>query len=626
MIKKILYLGLFIALLTPVICAQGRGVRRMPPKRSFQDLVSQYEREKGQPPTVRGRTLLLFGSIKTDQCAAFLEEVYRKEPHPYPRMCALRALSNVGVPRAIRVLMGAVAEKDLGIRIAAIQGLGKSKAPEALPVLKRVLGQDPAQAVRITAARALGDFGTLEAAKALVESVQEPLKRNGNGRAANGRAANGREAVNRAIIEGLERIKSEDALRWLTEKVLGANGSVPLRRREIAIEVLGRKKWREAVSLLIRLLRSDIASLQLLSAKALGNIADARAVEPLMAMLQEKSLDLKAAALSALAEIRDMRALEPILKMAKSPDIRLKLLAVNVLGSFPDSRSLKAAVKALKSRRWQLQVAAVKAIAQMRRKEGITALIRAMKKAKGRVRSDILDALRRLTGADLGYEPEDWSAWWGKVKGDFVMPEEKPETEKGREKKVCGRTAVRNPVYHGMEVSSKRVIFLIDTSGSMSGPMKPNRSGGGAGGGGPNKMEVAKKELLKVIAALKSDVWFNVFEFNTGYKRWQKSLVKATARNKQAAVAFVSRMRPMGGTNIYDPLETALQDRHVDTVYLLSDGAPGSGKFVQPKRIREEIRRLNRFRNVKINTISFNGNRSFMEGLAKDNGGTFVDA
>jgi Mg-chelatase subunit ChlD len=118
-------------------------------------------------------------------------------------------------------------------------------------------------------------------------------------------------------------------------------------------------------------------------------------------------------------------------------------------------------------------------------------------------------------------------------------------------------------------------------------------------------------------------VYINLIFFETTIDPWQKKLVPLSRFRPQALKA-VKALKTRGGTNIYDTLEMAFEDKDVDTIYLLSDGAPGSGKIVDTTEILKEIRKKNRSRQIIINTISL-GTSSFMRDLAEQNGGTYVE-
>ena len=70
-------------------------------------------------------------------------------------------------------------------------------------------------------------------------------------------------------------------------------------------------------------------------------------------------------------------------------------------------------------------------------------------------------------------------------------------------------------------------------------------------------------------------------------------------------------------------MRQAFQDQDVDTIFVLSDGEPTTGEVIDPHRIREDVRRWNKHRGIKIHTIAIGGNLEVLEWLAKDAGGTY---
>ena len=117
--------------------------------------------------------------------------------------------------------------------------------------------------------------------------------------------------------------------------------------------------------------------------------------------------------------------------------------------------------------------------------------------------------------------------------------------------------------FYGLAIDARRVLFLLDISGSMFGP----------------KLAAAKRELNGVVNQLPGDAWFGIIVFNSQLTTWQPRLVPATSVNKQKAGYFVDSLQARGRTATYDALERAL---HMDAeaVYLVSDGLPTCGKIV----------------------------------------------
>jgi hypothetical protein len=132
--------------------------------------------------------------------------------------------------------------------------------------------------------------------------------------------------------------------------------------------------------------------------------------------------------------------------------------------------------------------------------------------------------------------------------------------------------------------------------------------------GARNQLERAVDETLQVVKRLRKGARINVILFDSNARPWKRRLVKVTRRSIADLIRFLEAQRPSGGTNIYDPLETAVLTRGVEAVYLLSDGMPGSGKFVRD----EDIRR------VEIHCVALGYATPLLRKLADGNHGTFV--
>ena len=108
---------------------------------------------------------------------------------------------------------------------------------------------------------------------------------------------------------------------------------------------------------------------------------------------------------------------------------------------------------------------------------------------------------------------------------------------------------------------------------------------------------------------------FNLVTFNGDdeAETWSKKLVEANDRNKRRFEKFVEKLRPLGGTNLWSGMEQALNiktlvygnhyETTVDEIFLLSDGAPSVGEVVDPIEILRLVSEVNRFKEVRINTV-----------------------
>ena len=115
-------------------------------------------------------------------------------------------------------------------------------------------------------------------------------------------------------------------------------------------------------------------------------------------------------------------------------------------------------------------------------------------------------------------------------------------------------------------IIAKDIVFVLDKSGSMAG----------------KKMEQAKKALAFCIEHLNKDDRFEIIPFSTEASSLFGTVQKISPSNKQAALEFLERIEPIGGTNIEEALSLALESRTQESVrplsiIFLTDGKPTVG-------------------------------------------------
>ncbi len=302
---------------------------------------------------------------------------------------------------------------------------------------------------------------------------------------------------------------------------------------------------------------------------------------------------------------------------------------------------------------WSVVLRAVRIIKEREHHAAVPHLINALNNAPPRLAEAVGDVLRHLTKENFDPFVDVWTQWWKDHKQDF---ESDVKLKKGKQKEFG------DVHFYGVPIKSDRILFIIDISSSMKLPTKndnpkerwkPPPTVTGKKGPPPPpppeeilsgpKIDVAKHELKKAIKKLPKDTEFNIIAFNTGAVSWQKTMVEATKKNKESAFAWVRAMKPRGVTYIDGALrmgftmaglinyDTRYPDIHVDTILLLSDGAPTdnsmTAKLMDPEIILRHVREWNKNKTVVINCIGVDlvETIEFMRKLAEENGGVYVD-
>ncbi len=385
------------------------------------------------------------------------------------------------------------------------------------------------------------------------------------------------------------------------------------------------------------------------------------ASEALKKLLVDKSPDLRRRAIEALVASADATAADAIVPLCNDTDPAPRCAALEGLAALKSPSVVKPAIASLAHDVWQVRVSAITALKKVRSRDAIEPLIARLALEEGRLQVDVGDALNEITGRSFGTRLEMWQQFWGAYKDRFQIPTDEELAKlraKQKEEAAKYKPEKAGTSYHGIETPSRRIMFVIDVSGSMENLVVEKERF--EDGGYPSflRIDICKTELVRTIESLEPYVEFNVIAFATAVRPWKKDLVKANVVNKSAAVDWVRKLEALGGaskedlaqagltssanleagkTNTFGALSTALgaggrgtKDKAyecvIDTIFFLSDGRPTVGDYVDPQDVAREIRELNKLRKVVIHTIAIGEfQKDFMKLLAEENGGIFVD-
>jgi HEAT repeat protein len=452
-----------------------------------------------------------------------------------------------------------------------------------------------------------------------------------------------------------------------TESVLVVEALVPVLKLEepevvrAAVRVLASFKTQPPVDAMVAVIEKDkteAVRVGLLQALAQGKYQGT--APALLALLTDKAWDVRRRAIQALAGVGDVANAGAIAPFCTDSEAAVRGAALEALATLKSDLVIPPATLALKDPVWQVRASAILALKMVRRRESIEPLIQMMATEEGRLSVEIGSALEAITGRNFGNRLDQWQNFWNLFKDKFQIPTD-AELAKLREKqkataekyKPAGATT-----YHGIDTPSRKILFIIDCSGSMDNLVVEKERF--QDGNYPSflRIDIVKTELARTIDRLEPYVQFNILAFATDVRFWKKDLVPANLLNKTSARDFAMRLEAIGGsanddlarvglvgsanleggkTNTWGALSAALgiagrgaKDKHyevaIDTIFFLSDGRPSVGDYVDTDDILREVKSANELRKVVIHAVAIGEfQKDFMKRLAEENGGVFVD-
>ncbi len=160
------------------------------------------------------------------------------------------------------------------------------------------------------------------------------------------------------------------------------------------------------------------------------------------------------------------------------------------------------------------------------------------------------------------------------------------------------------------EYAAKDVVFVLDTSGSMAEA---------------GKMEKARAALLFGVRSLRPADRFNVINFAGEEHLMTSGLLQADAAGRAMGEEFISKLRPVGGTNINGALVAAMsqfdRSERPRILVFMTDGLPTVGE-TKVQSIVDNAREA-RIPGVRLFTfgVGYDVNTALLDKLAAENGG-----
>ncbi|HYP50347.1 MAG TPA: VWA domain-containing protein, partial [Pyrinomonadaceae bacterium] len=207
-------------------------------------------------------------------------------------------------------------------------------------------------------------------------------------------------------------------------------------------------------------------------------------------------------------------------------------------------------------------------------------------------------------------EPDDFQLFYGVTKEDFGLSL-LTYREPGKDGYFLLLLSPRDAVSE-QELSSKDIVFVLDTSGSMADE---------------GKMEKARKALLFGIQNLRDGDRFNVVAFAGEERLMETGLIRADAAGRTRGLEFVKNLRPSGGSNINDALRAAIRqfnggDRPKMLVFM-TDGLPTVSETNAEKIVANVAESRKSIEDLRLFTfgVGYDVNTLLLDKLAAQTGG-----
>ena len=478
---------------------------------------------------------------------------------------------------------------------AVVAALAAASAAFALDPALRRQARDPDAFRRSDAARALAKDGSVDAAEFLAELLADKSA-----------------FVRDTAVGACSDLSSTDAVEAVAK---AASAREELTRRNVAA-ALGRSRNRVALATLGRLARKDPSAK--VRADALDALWEFKKDDDAYAIARDCAGDadpyVRAAAVEAAGRIGADAAADLVRRALDDADEGVRCVARRELRFVARDDALARLASDAADPSWRIRAQTVEDASWLREPPAVEALVTLVGDPVLRVSAAAHHRLKLLSGKDLGRDADLWKAWWAQSREGWEPPRGRAE-----DLKDPGGPADTKVTYHGLQVTSDHVAFVLDFSGSMRDPLPR--------GAGRPRVDVAREGLTNALAAMPDGARANVVLFQVQARRCFEKAPPLSAKARKDVETFL-RATPGERGDLLDGVLTALRDDDVDTVFLLSDGVPSAGDMVDKNRVQAAIRQANRVRKVAIHTIGFGAEkateRSFMEGIARESGGLSV--
>ncbi|MBI5852153.1 MAG: VWA domain-containing protein [Planctomycetes bacterium] len=559
-------------------------------------------------PAANARTyaILALNGVADPQAKAALLEVFRTGTS-IDRRNALRGLGKEPDRKDfLDALLQNANDQDLMLAAGCVHELAKRKHPEALARLEPLLKRSNAAIYVAALDDLLGASTRLlrESSYALVLEFVARCESSGG----------------RAFVGAIDdAAKDQGFVAWLRRELAGRESVAELRT---GVRVLGRSKGldkgQDVVQDLLAFARGKDVDVAVVALQAIARRGSKNAAAELRKLVRAKFDARRLEVVLALHAVMPRNAqwagelLELLDQKDNARDAAVHATLLDLLAELRHGPALPRAWEDFEHAEWEIRAAAYDFARKVRDAGSIPLLIARLDLESGRLREDVLDVLQSLTAMRF-HQAARWNAWWEEHGANFVLI---PDGAAGPASRSGKADAAATSTYYGIPLVSDKVVFVVDVSGSMAAKVGTD--------GARSRLDEAKQQLRFVLENIPKQFRFNVVPFDTSVDPILAQMLPALDKTRAEALGKLAALQPRGGTNVHGALQRAFAETEVDTIYLLSDGAPSAGLIQDPTALADEVGRWNRARRIRIHCISIGTDSAMMKRIAKESGGNYT--
>ncbi|MCE9636818.1 MAG: HEAT repeat domain-containing protein [Planctomycetes bacterium] len=411
--------------------------------------------------------------------------------------------------------------------------------------------------------------------------------------------------------------------------------------------------------------------------EVLSRVKDESVIEKIVAASRAGPPEQRCLYVESLASMQGSTAAhKALLEFVRDKETWVRAMSAFALGEHRAMDGFEPLLACLSDKMWQVQSAALAALPRLSDKDTLKSkalpkLVDYLENSSGRQRDDCADALKRISGRTLGKDADVWRKWIAggdpaiappaaPGTGPDAKPAPAPGTPTGGD--YGEQQAAEKPHFYGIEVTSTRIVIVLDRSLSMNDPITIDRErlrretsrrrAAVTGENAPKddktppedvgydipwwriktKLDLARYQTINLLSRLAPEQNFEMILFSNDVEPWMSRLVPASQANKQKAIQVVETLKPDGETNTWGALAAAFEMSAAatrtgpgapDEIYFVTDGQPSKGDILDGNQIYEAVVQLAKVHQMRVNVIGIGVNLTFLRKIAVITGGQY---